>query len=124
MGVQGLGEVGERVLVGWVRSDRMDVRYVLLILITGQTCLATQPEAEQVSLSGVYNFLTDDLVARRFYVQIIAQVIITIKTILSHSPALKVIFSLHHLINMKLCLKWFTVLKQSTQSPIYALLCS
>ena len=77
-GVQGLGEVGERVLVGWVRSDRMDVRYVLLILITGQTCLATQPEAEQVSLSGVYNFLTDDLVARRFYVQIIAQVIITI----------------------------------------------
>ena len=78
MGVQGLGEVGERVLVGWVRSDRMDVRYVLLILITGQTCLATQPEAEQVSLSGVYNFLTDDLVARRFYVQIIAQVIITI----------------------------------------------
>merc|ERR1711997_1299839 len=61
--------------VGWVRSDRMDVRYVLLILIAGQTCLATQPEAEQVSLSGVYNFLTDDLVARRFYVQIIAQFI-------------------------------------------------
>ena len=52
----------------------MQVRPVLLLIFTGQIVAATQPETEQVSLSAVYSFLTDDLVARRFYVQIIAQV--------------------------------------------------
>ena len=52
----------------------MQVRRVLLLIFTGQLVGATQPETEQVSLSAVYSFLTDDLVARRFYVQIIAQV--------------------------------------------------
>ena len=52
----------------------MQVRRVLLLIVTGQLVGATQPETEQVSLSAVYSFLTDDLVARRFYVQIIAQV--------------------------------------------------
>ena len=61
-------------LVVWVRSDRMQVRRVLLLIFTGQIVVATQPETEQVSLSGVYSFLTDDLVVRRFYVQIIAEV--------------------------------------------------
>ena len=73
-----LGETGERVLVGRVRSDRMPVIPVLLLIFTGRAVVATQPEPEQVSLSAVYNFLTDDLVARRFYVQIIAQVINTV----------------------------------------------
>jgi len=53
----------------------MQVRPVLLLIFTGQIVAATQPETEQVSLSAVYSFLTDDLVARRFYVQIIAQFI-------------------------------------------------
>ena len=57
-----------------MRSDRMQVRRVLLLIFTGQIVAATQPETEQVSLSAVYGFLTDDLVVRRFYVQIIAQV--------------------------------------------------
>ena len=56
----------------------MPVIPVLLLIFTGRAVLATQPEPEQVSLSAVYNFLTDDLVARRFYVQIIAQVINTV----------------------------------------------
>ena len=52
---------------------------VLLLLATVSTTvvhivLATQPDTETVSLSALYTFLTDDLVARRFYVQIIAQV--------------------------------------------------
>ena len=52
---------------------------VLLLLATVsstvlQIVLATQPDTEPVSLSALYTFLTDDLVARRFYVQIIAQV--------------------------------------------------
>ena len=52
---------------------------VLLLLATVSTTvvqitLATQPDTETVSLNALYSFLTDDLVARRFYVQIIAQV--------------------------------------------------
>ena len=62
-------------LVGQDRSDRMHVKSLLVVLMfIVQLVLATQPESEEVSLSEVYNFLTDDLVARRFYVQIVAQV--------------------------------------------------
>ena len=53
----------------------MHVKSLLVVLMfIVQLVLATQPESEEVSLSEVYNFLTDDLVARRFYVQIVAQV--------------------------------------------------
>ena len=73
-GPRPVGQVGQRVLVRWVRSDRMQVGRVLLLVLSGQIVVATQPETETVSLSAVYSFLTDDLVVRRFYVQIIAQV--------------------------------------------------
>merc|ERR1719500_1385735 len=55
----------------------MQVGRVLLLVLSGQivVVVATQPETETVSLSAVYSFLTDDLVVRRFYVQIIAQFI-------------------------------------------------
>ena len=52
----------------------MHVKSLLVLILILELVLATQPEPEEVSLSGVYNFLTDDLVARRFYVQIVAQV--------------------------------------------------
>ena len=53
----------------------MHVKSLLVVLMfIVQLVLDTQPESEEVSLSEVYNFLTDDLVARRFYVQIVAQV--------------------------------------------------
>ena len=75
-GPRPVGQAGQRVLVRWVRSDRMQVGRVLLLVLSGQivVVVATQPETETVSLSAVYSFLTDDLVVRRFYVQIIAQV--------------------------------------------------
>ena len=47
---------------------------VLLATVSSTAVLATQPDTETVSLNALYSFLTDDLVARRFYVQIIAQV--------------------------------------------------
>ena len=90
-GPRPVGQAGQRVLVSWVTSDRMQVGRVLLLVLSGQIVVATQPETEQVSLSAVYSFLTDDLVVRRFYVQIIAQV----NT--QHS-------TLNHLNNIKLCL--------------------
>ena len=93
-----MGEVGQRVLVGWVRSDRMQVRRVLLLIFTGQIVSATQPETEQVSLSAVYDFLTDDLVVRRFYVQIIAQVRSTLNNTIS--PISSSVVSLMFYINL------------------------
>ena len=74
-GLEGLGEVGERVSVVRVKWVRMQVSVlVLLATVSSTAVLATQPDTETVSLNALYSFLTDDLVARRFYVQIIAQV--------------------------------------------------
>ena len=43
-----------------------------LLVTTGATL---QPEPEEVSLSGVYGFFTNELVIRKFYVSLILQVV-------------------------------------------------
>ena len=43
-----------------------------LLVTTGATL---QPEPEEVSLSGLYGFFTNELVIRKFYVSLILQVV-------------------------------------------------
>ena len=52
--------------------------FCLSCLLTG-TGATLQPEPEEVSLSGVYGFFTNELVIRKFYVGLIFQVVKIVK---------------------------------------------
>jgi len=52
------------------------IAFCLSCLLTG-TGATLQPEPEEVSLSGVYGFFTNELVIRKFYVVLILQLIFT-----------------------------------------------
>eukprot|EP00493_Phyllostaurus_siculus_P003132 UN03146 len=51
-------------------------------LLTG-TGATLQPKPEEVSLSGVYEFFTNELVIRKFYVSLILQVVKIVTTYLN-----------------------------------------
>ena len=57
--------------------------FCLSCLLTG-TCATLQPEPEEVSLSGVYGFFTNELVIRKFYVVLILQVVTIVKRQISN----------------------------------------
>ena len=54
------------------------IAFCLSCLLTG-TGATLQPELEEVSLSGVYGFFTNELVIRKFYVALILQVVKIVK---------------------------------------------
>ena len=55
------------------------MRSLIFLIIIVQIALATQPETEEVSLSGLYSFLTNDGIGTRFTLQIIGNVSINNK---------------------------------------------
>ena len=52
----------------------MNIGSLIFLIVTVQIVLSTQPEAEEVSLTKLYNFLTNDRIGTRFTLQIIGNV--------------------------------------------------
>ena len=65
-------------MFGYHPTQRMNIGSLIFLTINVQIVLGTQLEAEEVSLTGLYNFLTNDRIGTRFTLQIIGNVSIII----------------------------------------------